>query len=74
MKNLKYLLISLIFFLIKYLFRNLKINIVVYSLILIIACLIIYFTLLILLKDKCILEILSNIRNRFNLKKLRSKK
>lgn len=73
-KNLKYLLISLIFFLIKYLFRNLKINIVVYSLILIIACLIIYFTLLILLKDKCILEILSNIRNRFNLKKLRSKK
>ena len=73
-KNLKYLLISLIFFLIKYLFRNLKINIVVYSLILIITCLIIYFTLLILLKDKCILEILSNIRNRFNLKKLRSKK
>ena len=67
-KNLKYLLISLIFFLIKYLFRNLKINIVIYSLTLIITCLIIYFISLILLKDKCILEILINIKNKFNLK------
>ena len=74
LKNLKYLMVSLIFFLIKYLFRNLKINFIIYSIMIVITCSMTYFTLLILLKDKCILEILSNIRSRFNLKKLRSKK
>lgn len=74
LENLKYLIISLIFFLIKYLLRNFEINFIIYSLILIIVCLIIYLILLILLKDKCVLEILASIRNRLNLKKSRSKK
>ena len=74
LKNLKYLLISLIFFLIKYLLHGLKINFIIYSIIIVSLCSIAYFVILILLKDKCSLEILDNIRNRLNLKKLRSKK
>lgn len=65
LKNLKYLLISLIFFLIKYLLRNLKINFIIYSVIIVIACSIIYFIILLLLKDNCIMEILNNIKVKF---------
>lgn len=74
LKNLKYLVISLIFFLIKYLLHDLKMNFIIYSIIIVSLCSITYFVILILLKDKCILEILASIRNRLNLKKSRSKK
>lgn len=67
-KNLKYLLISFIFFLIKYLFRSLRINFIIYSLILIITCSIIYFIILILVKDNYIMEILNNIKIKFKFK------
>lgn len=68
LKNLKYLLISLIFFLIKYLFRNLKINFIIYSIIIIIVCSMTYFIILILVKDNCAMKILNNIKIKLKFK------
>ena len=65
LKNLKYLAISLIFFFIKYLLRNFKINFIIYSIIIVSLCSITYFVILILLKDNCIIEILNNIKTKF---------
>ncbi|WP_291258999.1 oligosaccharide flippase family protein [Fusobacterium sp.] len=61
LKNLKYLLISLIFFPIKYFFSDLNFNIMINSILIFIMCSSAYFILLLLIKDRCLFELLEKI-------------
>ena len=64
----KYLLFSLSFFIIKYIYRNVQINSIFYSILIFICCAIIYIFLLILFKDKC----LSILLKKMNIKMWRN--
>lgn len=59
--NLKYLIISLLFFIIKYLLRDLNYNNLINSLIVFICCSSVYFIILFITKDKCLNEILEKL-------------
>lgn len=59
--NLKYLIFSLPFFIIKYLLRDLKYNNLINSLIVFICCSSVYFIILFITKDKCLNEILEKL-------------
>lgn len=65
-KNLKYLLFSLIFFPIGYILRKFEFHYMVYSIIIFISCALIYFILLLITKDRCLNEIFERI----NIKKI----
>ena len=70
LKNSKYLLFSLTFFIIKYFLKNLELHYIIYSIIIFICCSLIYLILLIITKDECLKEILAKL----NLKKFLTKK
>lgn len=59
--NLKYLIFSLLFFIIKYLLRDLNYNNLINSLIVFICCSSVYFIILFITKDKCLNEILEKL-------------
>lgn len=59
--NLKYLIFSLFFLPIRYLFRGLNYNVMLNSIIVFIVCSSIYFVLLFVSKDRCLVEILSKL-------------
>lgn len=65
-KNLKYLLFSLIFFPIEYILRKFEFHYMVYSIIVFISCSLIYFILLLITKDRCLNEVFERI----NIKKI----
>lgn len=65
-KNLKYLLFSLLFFPIGYILRKFEFHYLVYSITTFISCVGIYFVLLLITKDKCTREVLKKINlNKF---------
>lgn len=66
LKNLKYLLFSLLFFLIGFILRKFGFYYMIYAIITFILCSGVYFILLIITKDRCIKEILEKINiNKF---------
>lgn len=66
--NLKYLIFSLLFFIIKYLLRDLNYNNLINSLIVFICCSSVYFIILFITKDKCLNEILEKLNIKHFLK------
>lgn len=65
-KNLKYLIFSLLFFPIGYILRTFELHHIIYSIITFILCVGVYFILLIITKDRCIKEIFEKINiNKF---------
>lgn len=65
LKNYKYLLFSLTFFIIKYVLKDLELHYVFYSIVIFICCFLTYLVMLIISKDECLKEIL----DRLNLKR-----
>lgn len=58
-ESLKYLLFSSSFFVIKYFFKGLQVNHIVYSILIFICCFFIYTILLLISKDKCLFKLLN---------------
>ena len=61
-KNLKYLVFSLLFFPIVYILRKIEFHYIIHSIITFILCVGIYFILLIVTRDRCMKEILEKIK------------
>ena len=61
LNNLKYLIFSLSFIPIRYILKDLNYNVMLNSLIVFIACSSIYFILLFITKDKCLIEVMSKV-------------
>lgn len=69
LRNFKYLLFSLIFFIIKYTLKDLELHYIIYSIVIFICCSLTYLIMLIISKDECLKEIL----DRLNLKRFLEK-
>ena len=61
LKNSKYLLFSLTFFIIKYAMKNLELHYIIYSIVMFACCSFTYLLLLIITKDECLKEILDKL-------------
>lgn len=69
MSNLKYLIFSLSFFVIYKIFRNLIGNNILFCMVIVLVCSFVYFSLLLFIKDKIVIESLENIKNKIKVRR-----